>query len=704
MAGLTEPLTGAGIDPRTPVPERRLNLYTALAAGAAASVVYVGALLTGWSPPRGMAAVLFTAAPLCAVVALVVLARQAVSDADEALKWFAAGLGVGTVAMVLQLISFPVVAPGGGVLGTGAQSSAALYLLFHLAPAVGAAAGALQAPASARLPLLGVGVVVTALLALDVVPLPVLLEPDGGFSDLLVVLEGALAALVGACAVLWVRRVGRSPVALRGWVGICLSLAAYDVVLNALGEARFTPVWWASLSLRVATYATLAFGVLWTVLTELRDVMRYSRAELQRRESQLASSLTQTRRLLRCAEDLARAVTAEEVATVLCADVVAMSGLRHAAVVVSQTDGQLRVLGTEGYDAAMREWADRADWDSPLPAARAALTGESMFLSGQAQVRAQFPKLATSPVSRASSLAALPLVVRSRPVGALVVWDTETHHWDTSATELLAGLAAQGGQAVARARAYEEAMAASATLQASLLPSRLPQRDDLAMAARYVAGEGGLGVGGDWYDCVEVDDHRVGLVVGDVMGKGLHATAVMGQMRTTLRALTAVDPAPAAVLAAMDRVTRELDPDEVATVVYILLDLSTGLARIGRAGHLPPLLAVPGASARMLDAGGSPPLGAAAGRWEETAVWIPTGGLLVLFSDGMVGDRQRGPGPGLASLTAAVTELSASGAADLETMATELIGRVSGDRGDDMTLLVVRFLGAKVAAPQRTVP
>ena len=175
-----------------------------------------------------------------------------------------------------------------------------------------------------------------------------------------------------------------------------------------------------------------------------------------------------------------------------------------------------------------------------------------------------------------------------------------------------------------------------------------------------MAGESGLRVGGDWYDCVEVDDHRVALVVGDVMGKGLHAAALMGQMRTTLRSLTVVDPSPSAVLTAMDRVTQDLAPDEIATVVYVLLDLSTGAARIARAGHLPPLLAAAdgqhhGRLRRRVATAGSARTAGAARRDPR-----PLGSLLVLYSDGMVEDRETGLEPGLADLIRSVTSRQAA--------------------------------------------
>lgn len=676
--------------PRTPRPVRRLDLLAALGTGALACAAYVVALLATEVPPRGLAVVFLAAAPLFGLCALPILAVRARAEGVPALGWASGGLVVGVVAMVLQLISFPTVSPDGGVFGTGGQSSAALYVLFHLAWAGGAAAGALQAPLSWRWPSVAAGVAVAVLLGADAIPLPLLLRPDGSFTPTLIVAEYVLAVVVGACAIVWVWRTGLSPQPLRGWVGVALSLSAYDVLLNAFGGARFDAVWWASLSLRAATYAVLAGGAVWTILAKLADLESYTDSELGRREGQLRQSLTMTRQLLSCAEDLAQAMTPAEVAQALCADAVQGSEAPYAAAMVSHLDDRLRLLGTWGYDPAMIERARQVDWDAPLPGARTILTGEPLFLSTEEAIRARFPGTEASLRRRIGALAALPMKVRHEPIGSLVVWDSEPREWSFPHRELLIGLAAQGGQAIARAQAFEDQANAARTLQESLLPSRLPRLPDLDVAARYVAGESGLRVGGDWYDCLEVDDRHVALVVGDVMGKGLHAAALMGQMRTTLRSLTVIDPSPSAVLTGMDRVTQDLDPDEIATVVYVLLDVATGEARIARAGHLPPLLTGPDGQTTALYDGGSPPLGAPTGERGEAKIEIPLGSVLVLYSDGMVEDRDTGLDPGMSHLSQCAGRL-ATQFQDLEPIADALLAEADQPhREDDITLLLAR--------------
>ncbi len=163
-----------------------------------------------------------------------------------------------------------------------------MYLLFHLAPAVAAIAGALNAPPAWRIPVTAAGVVLAVLIAVDAVPLPLLLRPDASFTGLLLGAEYLLVAVVTVAVVMWVLRVGRTAPALRGWVGVALSLSVYDVLLNAFAAERFSAVWWASLSLRVATYAVLAVGVVLSTLVRLRETETYSESELTRREDQLA--------------------------------------------------------------------------------------------------------------------------------------------------------------------------------------------------------------------------------------------------------------------------------------------------------------------------------------------------------------------------------------------------------------------------------
>lgn len=692
------------IEPRRPGPDRRLDLYVALGVTTVASLVYIAALVLHVVPAEGMAVVFFAAAPICAGFALVVLLVRSRAERDWALRWFCGGLIVAWVSMVLQLISFPSVSETGGVLGTGDQSSAALYLLFHLAPAVAAMAGALNAPPVWRIPVTAAGVVLAVLIAVDAVPLPLLLRPDASFTGLLLGAEYLLVAVVTVAVVMWVLRVGRTAPALRGWVGVALSLSVYDVLLNAFAAERFSAVWWASLSLRVATYAVLAVGVVLSTLVRLRETETYSESELTRREDQLRASLGLTSQLLSCAEDLARAVTPSEVADVLCVDAAAATGLPHASLLVAGPGEALTLLGSAGYDERMRAEVTEIDWESPHPGPGTLRTGEAVFLSSAAELRNRFPGVARTPLRAAATAAAVPIRVGNEPLGALILWDSRPRPLDQPRRDVLLGIAAEGGLALKRAQAYEHEAEAAATLQRSLLPSGLPQRPDLVMAARYVAGERGLRVGGDWYDCMEIDERRVALVVGDVMGKGLRAAALMGQIRTSLRSLASADPSPAAVLTGLDRLSSMLDTYEIATIAYVLLDVETGVATIARAGHLPPLLIDPEGRARLLEVGGSPPLGVPDGHRPEAQVDVCPGSMFVLYTDGIVEERATGL-DGLNGFVATVERAAGSYGDDLETMASEVLAATfSPEREDDIAVLLARFTRVRTTPEEARAP
>jgi serine phosphatase RsbU (regulator of sigma subunit) len=440
----------------------------------------------------------------------------------------------------------------------------------------------------------------------------------------------------------------------------------------------------------VGTYLVLAFGVLGAVLARLRDAESYSAAELDRREAQLRSSLAVTSGLLSSAEQLSRAVTSAQVADVLSANARAVAGATYASVLVGRKEQSLSLLGASGYDAAMRARLTEVHWDMQLPAPHVFALGEPLFVESQHEVRERFPAVTGLPMGRAAALAALPIKVGGEPIGVLSVWDVAARQWSQNQRRVLAGLVAQGGQAIARAQAYEEQAAAARTLQGSLLPARLPHPDRLDLAARYVPAVDGVLVGGDWYDCLVLEDGRVALVVGDVMGKGLHAAAQMGQIRMAVRSLAALDPSPSAVLKALDSLNIELGNDEIVTMVYVLVDTARGVARVARAGHLPPALAHPDGTVEYVEGGGSVPLGAPASRRDEAELALPVDGALVLYTDGLVEDRATGLDRGMQRLRDSLAEVTPHASAD--DVATHVLEKCAPDRGeDDIALLVARY-------------
>ena len=265
---------------------------------------------------------------------------------------------------------------------------------------------------------------------------------------------------------------------------------------------------------------------------------------------------------------------------------------------------------------------------------------------------------------------------------------------------MLGALAAQAGQALQRALLYERQLRTAEVLQRGLLPQRLPAVPGIAMSARYAPGAAGLRVGGDWYDAIPVAGNRLALVVGDVMGKGVHAATRMSQIRNAVRVLAAVDPEPAVVAAGLDLLAGELAEDQIVTLVYLLLDPATG-----EGSHRPPRSPSAAARAatgqpRVLDGAGSPPLGVPGVRREQAPLCVEPGSLLVFFTDGLVEERRTGLDVGLPALTAAGRRLTDDGL-DVEDFADALLelGAQDGTRPDDVCLLVVRRDAVSAPAP-----
>ena len=241
----------------------------------------------------------------------------------------------------------------------------------------------------------------------------------------------------------------------------------------------------------------------------------------------------------------------------------------------------------------------------------------------------------------------------------------------------------------ARLRAvYEREHTIAETLQRSLLPERLPRIDGLEIAARYLPAGRGAAIGGDWYDALERPDGRVALVVGDVVGHGLRAAAVMGQLRNAFRAYGLAESAPAEVMARVNLLVTTGEEEAMATVLYLVLDRETGEVTFASAGHPPPLVLGP-EGVRFLEGGRSVPVGAAGPTaFQETTATLPPGASLLLYTDGLV-ERRDVP------LERRLDELAdAAGQADggLERLCDSVLAGVLGERrpSDDVALLAVR--------------
>ncbi len=248
------------------------------------------------------------------------------------------------------------------------------------------------------------------------------------------------------------------------------------------------------------------------------------------------------------------------------------------------------------------------------------------------------------------------------------------------------------GERVREARARAEAEAIASTLQRHLLPDRLPEVPALTMAARYRPSERLAQVGGDWYDAIELPGGGIGLVIGDVVGHGVHAATLMGELRAALRAYAVSQPrSPAAVVGALNAfVASTHSARMVATLLYMVVDEDGAHVRFASAGHLPPLLMGADGETRFLEYRHDPPLGAEEqtvfGEWEGE---LEPGSTVMLYTDGLVERRGETIDAGLERLRKV---FGAEPTADLERLCSRVLERAleHGDAQDDIALLAVR--------------
>ena len=189
------------------------------------------------------------------------------------------------------------------------------------------------------------------------------------------------------------------------------------------------------------------------------------------------------------------------------------------------------------------------------------------------------------------SLLGVPLLVEGEVMGVLHVGTLTPRAFDDEDVELLQRAGDRAALAIA-SRLTERERGLTDALQRSLMP-RLPELPAVALAGRYLPAASER-LGGDWYDAFVLPDGRLGMAIGDVVGRGFHAAAIMGQLRSGLRAYAMDGMAPGGVLERLSRLLRQIEPGRTATVVYIVLDPHGGALAVATAGHPPPLVQAPG--------------------------------------------------------------------------------------------------------------
>ncbi|MFF8833791.1 SpoIIE family protein phosphatase [Streptomyces sp. NPDC015130] len=244
-------------------------------------------------------------------------------------------------------------------------------------------------------------------------------------------------------------------------------------------------------------------------------------------------------------------------------------------------------------------------------------------------------------------------------------------------------------EAAERLRASERRHRETAvTLQRSLLPQELEQPDDLRIAATYQPGVADAAVGGDWYDVITLGAGRTALVIGDVMGRGVRAAAVMGQLRTAVRAYARLDLPPHEVLQLLDGLAAEIDASQIATCVYAIHDPSEGKLVYASAGHLPILVRDEDGTVRRAEDPTGPPLGTGGWLHASGSIALPPGSTAVLYTDGLVERRREDIDEGVEALARALAGASGTPQVVCDRLLRAL--GVTAEHDDDVAVLVVQ--------------
>jgi anti-anti-sigma factor len=433
-------------------------------------------------------------------------------------------------------------------------------------------------------------------------------------------------------------------------------------------------------------------------------------AELGRRASLMLAAdrqRTRERHLQRVNADLASAGSVAEAARLLVARLPDILGADAASVYLAEPERGLRLVHARGYPDPVLKAYSLLRPDSPVPIAAAARTGEPVWIRDRDEWVRGWPYLEEhAGADGRHAAAALPLTAVGRVVGVIGLRFPTERAFPADERDFMLALVAQAAPAFERAATADERRLIAETLQTSLLPPTLPRLERLPLASRYLPGARGTRAGGDWYDVLPLDDGRVAIAVGDVVGQGTQAAAIMGQLRSVLSGYLLEGHEPEQALERLDRFACRLPGAAGSTVACLVLDPETGELRWARAGHPPPLVAGPAgcrpleeATGTVLAVRGRPPFTPGTAR-------VDPGESIVLYTDGLVERRGEVIDDGIARLaaTAARHQALAPGLLTDALLAGVLDSGPDGDGtgpdpADDVALIVARL----VPAPLRLV-
>ncbi|MFF3460193.1 SpoIIE family protein phosphatase [Streptomyces sp. NPDC002730] len=301
------------------------------------------------------------------------------------------------------------------------------------------------------------------------------------------------------------------------------------------------------------------------------------------------------------------------------------------------------------------------------------------------------------------SLIVVPLAARGLVLGTMSLWRSRRPDpFEADDLTLAQEIASRAAVCIDNARRYTQQQQTALTLQRSLLPRAVPHQLAVEVTPRYIPARAASGLGGDWFDVIPLSGARVALVVGDVVGHSLHASATMGRLRTAVQTLASLDLEPDEVLSRLDDLVNLLAAEQEAvgeqvigaTCLYAIYDPVSRLCSAARAGHPPPVVTTPDGQVSLLELPAGPPLGLGGLPFETRDSELAEGSLLTLYTNGLIGERHIDVDMGLARLCAALARPTDP----LERTCQAVVDSLVPARpADDIALLIAR---TRVLPPQ----
>jgi anti-anti-sigma factor len=430
------------------------------------------------------------------------------------------------------------------------------------------------------------------------------------------------------------------------------------------------------------------------------NARRMTAEHLARRAAERA--VERTAQLQAVTSALSGAVTRAQVVSVIVGQGILTLGARAGFVSALTAQGDaLCLIGHVGYPEEFASSLGRVPLAVSRPITDVVRTGEPLFFESEASMRSRYPDVRTFHQDVARAI--IPLSTARRHLGVLALSFSTPRVFSQDDRSFILTLAHQCAQALERARLYEHEHYVAETLQQAFLPAALPDVPGIEIDAVYVPGASESDVGGDWYDVFRLPGGQIALSVGDVVGTGMRAAVVMGQVRQSIRATALEGEPPSVVLERASKVLRlTYERDGMATAIFGILDPVASTFVYTTAGHPPPVLATLDGRSEFLASGGVP-LGIREAKLSPVrTASLPAGALLALYTDGLI-ESGRNLAKGEEDLLVAMRdELNGRSSRPARALLERVVG--PRDPGDDIAIVTVSVAHDPVGALALTLP